>query len=96
MATFDVDKVPVLFNMDLANAPTSERFCREAAACLNAEFDEDGWSEEFASEIVDEWSDKLASAGYCALWNAGDVVVFDLRALNEDEREAFYKATENW
>ena len=31
---------PVLFNMDLANGPTSERFCREAVAILNGVFDD--------------------------------------------------------
>lgn len=95
-SSFDVDKVPVLFNMDLANGPTSERFCREAAACLNMEFEEAEWSEEFSGEIVEEWTQKLADAGYCALWQAGDVVVYDLRELSEDDRESFYTETENW
>ncbi len=45
---------------------------------------------------MDEWNDKLSEAGYCALWNAGDVVVYDLRELSDEAKEAFYAETENW
>ena len=88
----------VVFNMDLANAPTSERFCYEAAAVLDQNVSEDDAAilsdrfGEFVGEVVDEWTSRLEDAGYCVLWNAGDVVVFDLRPLTDDERDAFYES----
>lgn len=30
------------------------------------------------------------------LWSCGDVVVFDLRTLSDEEREMFFEATEGW
>lgn len=100
----DIDNVPVAFNMDLANAPTSQRFCREACDLMGLLVD-DSWfinedddtDENYAdSEYVDWIGDQLAMRGYCALWNAGDVVVFDLRNLSDDDRESFFRETENW
>lgn len=102
--TFDIETVPVAFNMDLANAPTSQRFCREACDLMGLLVD-DSWfinedddtDENYAdSEYVDWIGDQLAMRGYCALWNAGDVVVFDLRNLSDDDRESFFEETENW
>jgi len=85
----------VVFNIDLANGPTSERFCYEAADVLDLDVsDKDAEDlrndEEYTSEIVDEWTDRLESAGYAVRWDAGDVVVWDLRPLSDDERDAFY------
>lgn len=81
----------VVFNMDLANAPTGERFCHEAAAVLGIEDDvtENLNNEEELSELVDEWTSQLESNGYYVWWNAGDVVVWDLRPLTDDERDEF-------
>lgn len=85
----DIDNVPVAFNMDLANAPTGVRFCIQAATMLDevdtlppdlSDYMED------LGEVIYHWEDRLADAGYCAIWNAGDVVVYDLRALSDDER----------
>lgn len=96
----------VCFNMDLANAPTGARFVYEAMNVLGAREDEldlsaDGeeWSGElddhpYLSEIVDEWTDKLDAAGYYVRWDAGDVVVFDLRAFTDEEREEWYAEEE--
>jgi len=66
-STFDLETVPVCFNMDLANAPTSARFCYEAAAVLDkpihpkdeAEL-ELSESSENISEIVDGWTSEHA------------------------------------
>lgn len=85
---------PVCFSMDLANGDTSERFCYEAMYVLETTMSNEDARElashgEFAYEVVQEWTDRLASAGYYVWWNAGDVVVWDLRELSEDEREAF-------
>jgi hypothetical protein len=97
--TFNMDSVPVLFNMDLANARTGARFCVAAAHVLDSVDTlppELGDDMEFLDEIVTEWTDKLDSAGYCVFWDAGDVVVYDLRGLTDDEREEFYRETENY
>ena len=45
-------------------------------------------------EIIDEWTNALDSAGYYAHWDAGDVVVFDLRPLSDEDREAFFDSIE--
>lgn len=101
---FDPSTVPVLFNMTLANGSTSARFCYEAASVLGLEIDEDDAAylaydhgddidrSEAKDEIVQEWTDKLDAAGYSVNWDAGDVRVYDLRNLSDDEREAFYDA----
>jgi len=91
---------PVVFNMDLANGPTSVRFCYEAADVLGVDpYGRDLHvpleDDEFTNEIVDEWGDALERAGYYVRWDAGDVVVWDLRTLTNDEREAFYAQEEN-
>jgi hypothetical protein len=85
--------------MDLANGPTSERFCREAAAVLGIDADDDisdafdpTSMDELEDEIVQEYDEKLFTAGYYVAWDAGDVVVWDLRGLSADDREAFYDA----
>lgn len=86
----------VTFNMDLANAPTSERFCYEAAAVLGQEVSSEDAEElsednrsEYVSEVVDEWTDKLENAGYVVRWDCGDVVVYDCRDFSADELDAF-------
>ena len=95
---FAPESVPILFNMDLANGPTSERFCREAAAVLGKEISDDDKADldsptpEYVSEMVQEWTDALDEAGFYVRWDAGDVVVWDLRGLSDDDREAFYDA----
>lgn len=94
----------VVFNMDLANGPTSARFCYAAAAVLEQLPDVFGSlsteSEEFQSalddpealgELVDSYTSALEDAGYCVRWDAGDVVVWDLRPLTDEQREAFYE-----
>jgi hypothetical protein len=93
----------VVFNMDLANGSTSERFCREAADVLEVNdmpvdydpetcFSEvDEYDAEALDEIVDYWTDRLYQAGYWVRWDAGDVVVWDLRTLTDDEREVFFE-----
>jgi hypothetical protein len=90
----------VVFNMDLANGLVSERFCYEAMYVLgttmsNEDADHLSNRTEFESEVVDDWTGQLENAGYYVWWNAGDVVVFDLRPLTDDEREEFYKEMEN-
>jgi hypothetical protein len=87
---------PVAFNMDLANAPTGARFCREAADVLNVPSYEDEHilrpeeaDPEELDEMVQMWSDRLFEAGYYVWWNAGDVVVWDLRDLSDADRDAF-------
>ena len=98
--TFNMDSVPVLFNMDLANGPTSARFCAAAAAVLGEELTGQDSADldagEWVHEIVAEWTDRLSDAGYCVFWDAGDVVVYDLRGLSDDQRDAFYRETENY
>jgi hypothetical protein len=94
----------VVFNMDLANGKTSARFCYEAAQVLGLEItgddpqmvedDPEDWSD-LLSSIVDEWTEALNEAGYYVWWNAGDVVVYDLRPLTDEEREAFNEEMEN-
>jgi len=89
-------EAPVVFSMDLANAPTSERFCYEAAAVLGQTIGADDAAilsdrfGEFVDEVVTEWTDALESAGYAVRWDAGDVVVWDLREFSDDDREAFF------
>lgn len=100
----DLDRVPVAFNMDLANGRTSLRFCYEAAALLELspkgdvmiELDTLDDDSEFLGDVVEEFNGRLANEGFAAFWNAGDVVVFDLRELSDEERDEFYEATENW
>jgi hypothetical protein len=84
---------PVCFNMDLANAPTSERFCYEAADVLGVQSPDEGVFDdpEFVDEEVQYWTDRLHDAGYYVWWSCGDVVVWDLRTLSEEDREAFYE-----
>ena len=94
---------PVLFNMDLANGSTTARFCYEAADVLglpvNVEDQEildayeagDAEGGEFAHEIVEDWSNLLQEAGYDVRWDAGDVVVLDLRNLSDEERDRYYE-----
>jgi hypothetical protein len=92
----------VIFNMDLANGHTSARFCYEAASVLGEELSlsdqtnlVDPWGE-YVGEIVDEWTQKLEETGYMYVWwNAGDVVVYDLRGMSEEDVEDFYKEMEN-
>lgn len=87
----------VTFNMDLANGPTSQRFCYEAASVLGLNVSEDDETElanhdaEFADEVVEEWTGRLESAGYAVRWDAGDVVVWDLRDFSDEDRDAFYE-----
>jgi hypothetical protein len=102
----DFVNTPVAFNMDLANGPTYERFCYAAFAVLQDDgvvgvLDPDGPEfqadkDEWLGELVDSYEDALTDNGYCAIWNAGDVVVYDLRGLTDDQREQFYTDTENW
>ena len=85
----------VVFNMDLANGRTGARFCYEAAAVLNEGIGDDDWKiltneTEGFFDIVDEWTNRLEDAGYAVLWDAGDVVVWDLRMFSDDESESFY------
>ena len=102
MTTFDVETVPVAFNMDLANAPTGERFCYAAADVLCGDVTTEDAAiladacGEFRDEVIQEWTDALDANGYYVIWSCGDVVVYDLRELSDDEREAFYDATEGW
>lgn len=92
----------VAFNMDLANGHTSARFCYEAAAILGLEIDQDDAEiledpyGEFVSEVVDAWTSALESAGYAVNWDAGDVVVWDLRPLTDAQQETFYASTEGF
>lgn len=87
---------PIAFNMDLANAPTGKRFCRAVASMFGEETDVDDptFAEEFVGEEIDVWNNRLSSAGYYAWWNCGDVVVYDLRELSDDERDAFFDSME--
>lgn len=92
---------PVVFSMDLANGPTSERFCYEAMYVLETTMSNDDASDlacrtEYVDEIVQAWTDRLECAGYYVSWNAGDVVVFDLNGLTDDDREQFYSEMEGW
>jgi hypothetical protein len=94
----------VVFNMDLANAPTTARFCFAAADVLGQKIDpadraileayesQDFSYSESADEICKEWDSRLWDAGYVIEWNAGDVVVWDLRPLSPDDRDAFLDA----
>jgi hypothetical protein len=94
---------PIEFNMDLANARTSARFCYYVAAMddvsmapqLRAELDATDDDDEFVDELVDEATDALFDAGFYVRWDAGDVVVWDLRQMSDDERAAFYTANED-
>lgn len=88
----DMESVPVAFNMDLANGSTSKRFCRQVASMFDEETDVDDptFTEEFVSEEIDVWTNRLFREGYYVRWDAGDVVVWDLRELSEDDRETFY------
>jgi hypothetical protein len=86
----------VVFNMDLANGRTGARFCYEAADVLELDVSEEDATDlrnetdsEYVSEIVDEWTARLETAGYYVVWNAGDVVVWDLRPLSDDEKDEF-------
>ncbi len=93
--------IPITIKMDLANGPTGERFCYAAAEVLGTGVSEDdarylSGGGEFASEVVQEWTDRLDSSGYAVFWDAGDVIVYDLRGLSDDEREEFYRETENF
>jgi hypothetical protein len=97
----------VCFNMDLANGRTGARFCYKAAAVLGVDADQffreqyglneltDDRDAEDLDDIVQEWTDKLDAAGYYVKWDAGDVIVWDLRALSDDEREQFYAEQES-
>jgi hypothetical protein len=97
---------PIEFNMDLANAPTSARFCHYVAAMdevsmapeLRAELEiaEDDDDIESVHGLLHEAEDVLFAAGFYVRWDAGDVVVWDLRQLSDDEREAFYFASEGF
>jgi hypothetical protein len=89
---------PVAFNLDLANGKTNDRFCYAAALVLDETIDQDvedalgfGSDDEFADEVADEWEAKLFAAGYYVRWDAGDVVVWDLRGLSDEDRERFYE-----
>lgn len=99
--TLDLESVPVVFNMTLANGDTSARFCEMAAAVLEIELDDidrayldrrmgayDGGN---VSEIVQKWTDRLDDAGYSVHWTCGDVVVYDLRGLSDEEAEEFWE-----
>ena len=98
---------PVCFSMDLANAPTLVRFCYEAAAVLDLEINDedraildayeagDLETGEFAGEVGEDLESALFSAGYYVRWDAGDVVVWDLRTLSDEDRDAFYEQMEN-
>lgn len=96
-------EAPILFNMDLANARTSARFCHEVASMddvsmtddLRAELENANDDDEFVGEMVDDATSALFEAGYYVTWDAGDVVVFDLRDLSDDDRETFYSEMEN-
>jgi hypothetical protein len=85
----------VVFNMDLANGPTGERFCREACDVMGLLVDDsyftDDDEESFLGEYIDWLDDQLSMRGYHAHWDAGDVVVYDLRPLSDDERDAFFE-----
>jgi hypothetical protein len=112
--TFDIDSMPVLFNMDLANGPTSLRYCQEAFDVLRSidklpdlnerkeyEVASFTYGEECDPELVSDavayWDDQLSAAGFYSIWNASDdVVVFDLRALPDDQRGEFYRAAEDY
>jgi hypothetical protein len=94
---------PIEFNMDLANAPTSARFCHQVAAmdevsmapALRAELESADDDDEFINDLVDAAELALFDAGFYVRWDAGDVVVWDLRQLSDDERGAFYAASED-
>jgi hypothetical protein len=94
MAMTETIEPEVVFNMDLANGRTSLRFCREASAVLDrpsSELDDMDEDYEFLDEVVNEWTSALESAGYAVRWDAGDVVVWDLRPLTDEQREEFYE-----
>lgn len=85
----------VVFNMDLANGPTTERFCWAAADVLGFDLSQAAapampTGDEWDSEIADEWTSRLEDAGYGVWWDAGDVAVWDLRPLSDEERERFW------
>ena len=96
----DTIEPKVTFNMDLANGRTSLRFCYEASAVLaddghiyadaTAQLEGMTDDDEWMWETVEEWSNRLFDAGYYVMWDAGDVVVFDLRPFTDDERESFF------
>lgn len=96
---FSVTNVPVLFNMTLANGSATERFCIEAAATLRDVFhvpclDEvlNITDEDELSDLIDTLNDRIGEAGGYVHWTAGDVIVYDLRNLEEEEREAFFES----
>ena len=99
----------VVFNMDLANAPTGLRFCQEAFETLRSMgqlpaleerkpyelsswMEEDETDPEMLSDAIDYWNDRLSDVGFYAHWDAGDVVVFDLRPFSDEERESFFES----
>jgi hypothetical protein len=84
----------VVFSMDLANGPTTERFCYEAMQVLGTTMSNNDARElandgEFADEVCQEWTERLEDAGFFVWWNAGDVVVYDMRPLSDMEQEQF-------
>lgn len=95
----DVREAEVFIKMDLANARTSARFCHEVAAItdaplsdeLRAELAEADDDAEFIDEMVDDATQALEAMGLAVLWDAGDVVVWDLRPFSDEERDAFYE-----
>jgi hypothetical protein len=86
----------VVFNMDLANGPTSERFCREAASVLDYEWkdSDEERTQEGPDEAADYWTQELSDAGYYVWWSAGDVVVYNLNNLSDEDRETFLSEME--
>jgi hypothetical protein len=83
-----ISDAPIAFNMDLANGPTSERYCFAAAELLGSD-EQVNDDPEFLDEEVRHWDDQLSDAGYFVHWDAGDVVVWDLRELSDEDRDAF-------
>ena len=103
MTNTEAIEPPVVIMMQLANGPTGERYCREVAeGILNGVVDdtyfyddEGNPSDEFVSDYIDWLDNQLHMLGYYVWWDAGDVVVYDLRGLSEEDREAFYEQMQN-
>ena len=93
-----IREAEVFIKMDLANARTSARFCHEVASIAEAPLTDELRSElagadddaEFIGEMVDDATQALETMGLAVLWDAGDVVVWDLRPFTDEEREAFW------
>jgi hypothetical protein len=93
-------RLPIRFCYEAASilSDVLHRTIRVAApdqVILNAYEMGDYENGECAYEVIQHWTERLDNAGYYVWWNAGDVVVYDLRPLSNDDCEQFYSEMEN-